>query len=552
MSSSSLVNATMQFHNTEYPSGYGIFDYNLFDYSLFDSSTHQFGILNIQAASLPHIDTDAERTIWNIGFSVDISGSMSDTCKDGRDKMHHIRHTLSGILRVFSTISTVSVNVYVQAFDSKVEEIIDFVTVTPANIESLIKKIQNMFPRDETDLKKPLEKMNDIISKRMALFPNQKFAHIMLTDGEDTRGNTNDSIVSEVSQEFKNVFIGFGTTHNSVLMEEMTNGVINDYRFIDKLESSGLVYGEIIHEILYSAIESISITVNNAEIYDWRTDTWEKQIGFHSLPYNVEKTFHIRSASPELVTGKITGIPCHHSSSLEELTTFSFIVDIDIESTTAPTVDLTKYIYRQKVQELLFMSKNVNSKKRLLSSNPFKPDPYVTNFKRDIRNFFDHMKRYVKTHMLSDDPFWKVLLDDIYVAMKVFNRPCSHMYTHSRQNSQGRQQTYAVTNFEDYFCESHPIKTQSHSSSFSQSKDDFDFDEMETIINDTLPYNRNSQRISMQRSPSINVDCCWEEDKCDAIGLEHELSDSIETSYQTPEIMKMMRDVSCGDVKKCN
>jgi hypothetical protein len=541
--SSSLINATMQFHNTDYPS----------EYKVFDSSTHQFGTLNIQMASVPSIDTDKEQTVWNIGFSVDISGSMSDKCKDGRDKMHHIRHTLCGIIRVFSNITNVIVNIYVQAFDSKVEEIIDFVTVAPENIESLISKIESMFPRDETDLKKPLEKMNDIMTKQMVLFPKQKFAHIMLTDGEDTRDNTNGSIVSKVSQAFKNVFIGFGTSHNSVLMEDMSNGTINDYRFIDKLESSGLVYGEIIHDILYSAIESISIVVNNGEIYDWRTNTWEKQIDLPSLPYNVERTFHIRSTSPELVTGKITGIPCHSSSKEKKekeeeeeeqlLNTFSFLVDIDIESTIPQLVDLTQYMYRQKVQELLFMSKHVNSAKRLLTIDPLASDPYVTNFKTDIRRFFDHMKSYVKAHMLSDDPFWKVLLDDVYVAMKVFNHPFSHMYTHSRQNSQGRQQTYAVTNIEDSFCESYSIPNI-----LSQSKNSFDSDEMETIINSTIPYNRNSTRIGMQRSTNnICALNCLGNPSEDMLELEHELSDSLETSYQTPEIMKMMRDVSCGN-----
>lgn len=522
--SSSLVNATMQFHNTEYPS----------DYGLFDHSKHQFGILNIQMASVPSIHIDAEQTVWNIGFSVDISGSMGDMCKDGRDKMHHIRHTLCGILRVFSNITNMIINIYVQAFDSKVEEILDFVMVTPENINVLISKIQKMFARDETNLRKPLEEINDIMTKRMALFPNQKFAHIMLTDGEDTCGNTNDSIVSEVSNKFKNVFIGFGTSHNSVLMEDMSTGSINDYRFIDKLESSGLVYGEIIHEILYSAVESISIVMNNGEIYDWRTNTWGEHIEIHSLPYNIEKTFHIRSSFPELVTGKITGIPCHpSSSSLEELTTFSVVPEIDIESVTTPLVDLTRYIYRQKVQEFLFMSKYINSSKRLLTADLFAPDSYVINFKTDIRNFFEHMKLYVKTKILSHDPFWKVLLDDLYIAIKVFNRPCSHMYTHSRQNSQGRQQTYAVTNFEDYFYES-PIKTpfdmmRMHSFTRRQTTRAFDFDE----VDDTVSYNSN------------DVECCWGENTEPIVELEHQLSDSIETSYQTPEIMKMMRDISC-------
>jgi len=500
------MKTTMQFHNTEYPSGYG----------LFDSSKYHFGALHIQVASLSSIDAITERTIWNIGFSVDISGSMSDVCKDGRDKMSHIKHTLCGILRVFSNISNVAVNVYIQAFDSEVEEILDFVTVSEDNVEALIQKIQKMFPRGETNLRKPLESIHSIMTKRMKSFPTQKFVHIMLTDGEDTSDNTYYTIVSAVSEEFKNVFIGFGKTHNSLLMEEMSAGANNDYRFVDKLESSGLVYGEIIHDILYSAVESISISMNHGEIYDWRTDTWGQQIEIPSLSYSVEKTFHIRSIFPELATGIIKGIPSQLSSTenqIQELNTFSYLIDIDIESRTIPEIDLTKYIYRQKVQEFLFTSKNMNRTKLLLRSNPSKLNAYVSHYKTEIQRFFDHMKEYVQGKMLTDDPFWKVLLDDIYVAIKVFNRPCSHMYTHSRQNSQGRQQTYVVTNIDD-----NPPESRRKSYSLSQLKDADDLDEME-----------NSYDF-----------CCGQT-------TQHELSDSIDTSYQTPEIMKMMRDVSSGD-----
>ena len=68
-----------------------------------DSPNHKFGILEI---STPN--NDALLHTWDVKFDVDFSGSMSDLCIDGRDKLQHIKHVLANILRLFASYSNIT------------------------------------------------------------------------------------------------------------------------------------------------------------------------------------------------------------------------------------------------------------------------------------------------------------------------------------------------------------------------------------------------------------------------------------------------------------
>ena len=53
----------------------------------------KFGILKLTAVSAP-----MSQDVHDLVFMVDQSGSMSDMCSDGRDKMQHILHTLQNMI----------------------------------------------------------------------------------------------------------------------------------------------------------------------------------------------------------------------------------------------------------------------------------------------------------------------------------------------------------------------------------------------------------------------------------------------------------------------
>ena len=416
-------------------------------------SSESFGIIEISVEEMP-----IKKRTWDILFSIDISASMSQRCRDGKSKLHHIKHTMSNILHLFSKNTEAIFNVCVHAFNDKHKEIFDFVEITADNVEKYIQFIKYIRDDGSTDLLIPLEMCEKKYEERQETHPDNKFVHIELTDGEDTSNNTNQTLVSHVTDNHKNIFIGFGTEHNSELLEMFTTNTNNEYRFIDKIDNSGYVYGEIIHNLLYTFVDNARISVLNGLIYDWKTNEWTNNIDIGSIATGSTKTFHIKTTTPNLMTGKFSDNVTGNILSYMEKSPEGFVEPLEnrrfsdqasaakqnLDSTPRISCgnpmlnetmdisgnpmmnieDLTKYMFRQKVQELIYMAKKTD-------------DTYA--FKKILKEFFLSMKVYVETNQLNDDIFWKVLLDDIYIVYKTMGKSYAHMYTTTRQVSQGRE-----------------------------------------------------------------------------------------------------------------
>ena len=89
------ISSCLTFHNTEFPP-------SLLQEMYTPPSPierEHFGVLEINIPK-EKISNDV---IWDIVFSIDNSGSMSDFCSDNKSKMEHIKHTLRNILKLFST-----------------------------------------------------------------------------------------------------------------------------------------------------------------------------------------------------------------------------------------------------------------------------------------------------------------------------------------------------------------------------------------------------------------------------------------------------------------
>jgi hypothetical protein len=93
-------------------------------------------------------------------------------------------------------------------------------------------------------------------------------------------------------------------------------------------------------------------------------------------------------------------------------------------------VDLTKYAFRQKVQELLFKSKQ----------------DYLDTilYKRELKEAFRVIRKYMRVHHLHDDSLLQLLCDDISVTYRTVGSRDGNMYAISRYTSQGRQKSYNV------------------------------------------------------------------------------------------------------------
>lgn len=128
--------------------------------------------------------------------------------------------------------------------------------------------------------------------------------HIFMSDGQVTCGTSDkDDLFELVSDKYPNIFIGFGMDHDACLMQHLAKKTNGSYYVVDKIENAGLVFGEILHGILYPALKSVVIEIQNGEIYNYLNNTWSSTLEISSIPSEAKKTYHLRSLKQDIEQG---------------------------------------------------------------------------------------------------------------------------------------------------------------------------------------------------------------------------------------------------------
>jgi hypothetical protein len=224
---------------------------------------------------------------------------------------------------------------------------------------------------------------------------------------------------------------------------------------VDNLENTGMVYGEIIHQFLYPAIKSAKISVENGLIYDWKTNSWVDSIEDAVIVSDDEKTYHIKSSVPDDLVLYVYGVEASQPLQLDEnCNTESEALDPQLLYTDYPLpdlldiqtqvisveVDLSKYMFRQRTQEMLSIGKYID-----LNNGKAPVRNKIVKFRSVIRSMFQKMRRFMRENGLINDPLMNMLCDDISVTYKLCGTRNGVMFTTARQTSQGRQSTYTAT-----------------------------------------------------------------------------------------------------------
>lgn len=507
-----------------------------YPFELFTDGSYDFGILNLKIN-----ETGITQEPISILFMVDYSASMSDVCRDGRTKIVHLKYTLC---RIIEEINNKKMKIYISvvAFDDNINEIFDFVMVDDDNIKELIEKIEEVKTRSSTNIEKALKEVDERITGQ-----KRKCFNIFMTDGEVNGGEQDPNILSKlVNKNIQNIFIGFGETHDSHLLRVLSKTSKNNYyRFIDKLENSGLVYGEVLHNILYCVIENPLITITNGEIYDWNTNKWETELNIPNLVSGTEKVFHVRTKTPEKICGHLwknieKNEHYRESRFMMYIEKLPDLINIDTDE--KELCDLTPYMYRHKTQQLLFKvvelkdneykickgddnsvfgyfgKKNEQRIKKRGKINIQKKE-----LKKELKDFIKLLFEYKEKNTQSEhSSMIKLLCDDMYVAYKTIDTNIGEMYAAARQSSQGRQQVYTASQVDDdNGVINTKIKTQLICDMLFEPISDDDF---ETIV---------------------------EENEEDDIFNGYSVNNDYETTpYSTPSMLKTMRAISAHSNKK--
>ena len=385
--------------------------------TLFPDEPHlRFGTLKIKIADLP-----MTKEPQFILFTNDCSGSMDDICSDGRTKMEHSNHTICNIIKMIAMYEETEIWIQVNAFDDQLYEIIPPTRVSPSNILELIQKVNQIVPRNATNLELALKSTststfgksgaksyanisNNIISEHEDLseafgsyFVTTFFkggkgcnevrakTHILTTDGNTTKGcKDNKKLASYVNTDFNNIFIGLGTDHSAETLLSLASNKNSQYYFIDSIENGGIAFAEIIHTILYKCVTDIQIKTIHSELYDFEKGEWTTFLRMDSWPSDVERTYHIRTTDTtdlrdievlifgtSVISDKdsipnalldvvycLPGlIPLHPNPDPNPDPNTDPDSDSDSDSDTDPDPHIVKYIFRQRTQELLYQAR---------------------------------------------------------------------------------------------------------------------------------------------------------------------------------------------------
>jgi hypothetical protein len=481
----------------------------------------KFGILNFTAVT----STETNKEL-DFVFVVDCSGSMSDKCSDGRSKMQHIIHTLKNMIIFLHEHAAANSNITINSFDTQIYKTVERVKITDENLNEILTKIENLRPLASTNIELALRETSKYIRELKTDYPTNIVNHIFMTDGEATDGSREISLLkSLVVDNIFNAFIGFGIEHDAGLLNSVGSVGKSSYHFIDKLESAGFIYGEILHSVIYKILTNCEIKLTNGLIYNFKTNTWVSSLKIDDIISEANKTYNIVSANPDEFSANIQG-------NLDDLVVL-------YPSTKLDDTDLAKHIFRQRTLQLLFEANEYCNKKRenendtglriVRSFMPIMPiagEQPANNLieqkekiKRNLVKFMEEMKQFMTDNSLLDDKFMKNLCDDIYICFRTFDTRYGNMYCAARQSSQGTQRQYTVSNTLEVEREAtHNLNLQTPPG---------------------LGRHRNINRIQRQTNAVIGVD-----DDFDLPIMQHEVSDFVDTPYLTPQATQVMRFVS--------
>ena len=399
----------------------------------------KFGVFELEMAQTPM--TKDELFIHSTN---DVSGSMQDASEDGRSKMQHLHLTLENIMRLLSSnADDLAVTLEISGFDDTIVEVLQPTKMTSdvENMQKIINTVKaKLFPRNSTNIGNALQHA----SRQLQMQENaeKQKSLIFMTDGLITAGTSDIELLKSYTPNIsQNYFIGFGADHDYVLLQQLASVNNGSYYYVDKIENAGLVFGEIIHSILYTMLRNVKIQVTNGSIYDYTTNQWVSEIQIPNLCSEAKKTFHVRSSNPAEFELRLIGTS--HEYQPVVYTECSMPDLVDTTTGEIGEVDCTKYIYRQKVMELLFETATLAKKEHAPNEEKNKQKTVLSEFRKQIEAYATepNIDEETKTYL-------KQLTDDLFISEKTLNSQKALLYTTVRLQAQGREASYNMTQVE--------------------------------------------------------------------------------------------------------
>ena len=397
----------------------------------------KFGLLNLEALACGPSDITHELVLV-----VDNSGSMDDKCPGDNDKskMDQAIHTLKNIVGFLEENPNIKAYVTIFKFDNTFNKVIERTNVTEDNYKSIEKKINKIRPNGGTYIEQALEETSKYISELKTLYPTHQISHIFMTDGEITFGEEKpDRLKNIVVKDIYNYFIGYGSQHDAKLLGVLSDFEKSSYHYIDALEKTGFVFGEILHSITHKVLYDCEIVVEHGVIYNYNTNLYTNKLYIGDIIGESNKVYHLFTDHP---TTCYVHLKARTPASTESL-------KIHVLQENNNDLNFVNYAFRHRTLTLLGEVKQCQDKYD--NSSGFKYDLNYLNpeiirmYKSKMQELFDEMRKYMEgVNDNKDKIFIKMLCDDIHISQKTFGTKYGNMCISSRQTSQGTQRIYTV------------------------------------------------------------------------------------------------------------
>ena len=431
--------------------------------------------------------------------SIDSSGSMGEYAIAGnyntlstgpRTKMDFVHATLTNmvdyIVEQSAEFPHVEFYLALVKFHSRANCVLFPTRVTSENRAALIQTIKEILPTGGTNFMKCFTEMSNLISRENTHIPRDDSIpdafvhriHLFLTDGSNNEGDksvpalitalkiqyqgANTDTEQATKKQPTQVMVGYGTDHDSTALGNLCAQFPDSKQwFIDDIEKTGCIFGEILWSAVNAAYTGVSL-VSNAEFYDFATMKWTKEMSLGDFAYDSNRTFYVR------VPWDVESVECKFAyTSMENLddkardftAQIQYVVDESEPATIDPEVE--KELWR-----LDTITTVDNSLKFFKNMRYMTHDARVDEKERlilTVTAFQEKFLAYATEKQLTEDPFIIQLADDLFVCINgLMAMSIGERYVAARQTSQIQQRAVTIndiTPLQSEIIQSMPLPT---------------------------------------------------------------------------------------------
>ena len=399
--------------------------------------------------------------------SIDCSGSMNEYAsryqqsqQQQNTKMHFVHATLNNMVDTIISqqeeFSHVEFYLALVKFHSTATCVLHPKRVTPESKDEILRIISLISPLNGTNFEKCFKEMAHLISNESQhISPSADIPqhcvqrmHVFLTDGDNNEGNKSipylASLLGATTAQPAQIMIGYGTDHDSATLQSLCSHFPNSRQwFIDDIEKTGCIFGEILWSSVNAAFTKVSISTPHAEVYDFETMQWKNEICLGDFAYDSSRTYYIRTPwQHDDLACKFTytSIEAPQDTSCEIVTPMNYASadtqetkDAEVEKElwrldTITTID--KSIQFFKTMRRMPYQDQVDTKTRLID---------------EVTAFQEKFLKYAADNNLTEDPFIIQLADDLFVCINgLAVTSIGERYITARQASQIQQRAVTI------------------------------------------------------------------------------------------------------------